>query len=769
MGAGFSYQRFGVVLLVAYLVLTLEIGLYYTLVFQFSYLQAMTGLSIALAGLSAGSLAVGRGLRRAPTAVATGLLLLGLLTGAVPFFCALPIPVPLLILLLTLPFAAAGLVIASYFDAPDAPAIYAADMAGAGLGASLVAPALFHLRQENLFFALGTLALCASLVVAARLPLPRPARLARVAAAAVLVALGAGWTAVNLKLDLFNFALALPARAEFPDKIFNTDRGRGTERPLLYSRASAVQRIDVTLGRNKCNTWYDGYSTDTIQRHPGSRLDRRLLGGFIEDPEVLIVGTAATGVLKPARLLWPGAITGLELNPVIPAMMRRDDFREAGGDAYDGIPVHVIDVRNFLDGTQRRFDLITLLNTYTVRHIGDALAPDYVHTVQAVTSYLEHLTSTGALIFEERNPHDHSQAAIDALIHTILSALYRVGASTPRQHLAVYDWYAAPRAALRGNRKQLYVQIVVKREAFTERDVRFMRWFDAQWRERLSGWRPPKGEVERLRGRGEAGDPYSGIQLHYLPDRSIESHYADVIRSWRPSLRVIEDDRPFPARADSSLAQVRREAAKTLAVIALVLVACALAFRRRGGTGAPGVGFRGFGVVALAGLGYLFLQTVLVQRFQLLFGSPGQSLPAVLGGMLIASGAGGWALSRREIDSRALLAGLAAALAIAWLTSRVAPAGLAAAALPLRFALVAISVGPLAFVLGMFLPTFVRRSVAGGAREAGPVLFGTSAGAGALATPVALVVAIQFGYAAVFLLGGVCYAVALALMPARRA
>jgi hypothetical protein len=354
------------------------------------------------------------------------------------------------------------------------------------------------------------------------------------------------------------------------------------------------------------------------------------------------------------------------------------------------------------------------------------------------------------------------------MIHTILSALSRVGALSPRDHLAVYQWYGARRAAVRGNRKQLYVQIVVKREAFTERDLRYMRWFDARWRSRVSGRPPPNGEVGQLRPRGDADDPHLGIQLLYLPDQSIESHYADVIRSWRPSLRVIEDDRPFPARSDSSLAQVRREAAKTLAVIGLVLAACALAFRRQGGTGAPGVGFRGFAVVALAGLGYLFLQTVLVQRFQLLFGSPGQSLPAVLGGMLIASGAGGWVLSRREIDSRALLGGLAAALAIAWLTSRIAPTGLAAAALPLRFALVAISVGPLAFVLGMFLPTFVRRSVAGGAPQAGPVLFGTSAGAGALATPVALVVAIQFGYAAVFLLGAACYAAAFALMPARR-
>ena len=131
--------------------------------------------------------------------------------------------------------------------------------------------------------------------------------------------------------------------------------------------------------------------------------------------------------------------------------------------------------------------------------------------------------------------------------------------------------------------------------------------------------------------------------------------------------------------------------------------------------------------------------------------------------------AGGWALSRREISPRALLSGLAATLAIAWLASRVAPTGLAAAALPLRLALVAVSVGPLAFVLGMFLPTFVRRSVTGGAPQAGPVLFGASAGAGALATPVALVVAMELGYAAVFLLGGACYAGALALMPVRRA
>jgi hypothetical protein len=450
-------------------------------------------------------------------------------------------------------------------------------------------------------------------------------------------------------------------------------------------------------------------------------------------------------------------------------MMRRDEFREVGRYAYHGIPVHEIDVRNFLNATHERFDLITLLNTHTVRHIGDALAPDYVHTLEAVTSYLEHLTDAGALIFEERNPHEHSQAAIDALIHTILSALSRVGASEPRQHLAVFEWYGELRSIEIENRKDFFVQVVVKREAFTPRDIRYMHRFDEEHRFRL-----PARRLARRRARGpQSGDDAdrlrSGVLLRYLPDQSLESHYTDVIRSWQPSLPPVEDDRPFLVRSESSLAQVRREVAKRLAVIGAVLAACALAFRRQGGSDAPGVGFRGFAVVALAGLGYLFLQTVLVQRFQLLFGSPGQSLPAVLGGMLIASGAGGWALSRREISRRVLLSGVAATLAIAWLASRVAPAGLAAAALPLRFALAAVSVGPLAFVLGMFLPTFVRRSVAGGAPQAGPVLFGTSAGAGALATPVALVVAMEFGYAAVFLLGGACYAGALALMPVRRA
>jgi hypothetical protein len=293
------------------------------------------------------------------------------------------------------------------------------------------------------------------------------------------------------------------------------------------------------------------------------------------------------------------------------------------------------------------------------------------------------------------------------------------------------------------NREDFFAQLVVKPRAFDESEIAFLREF---------------AERSAVRQR-------PGILLRYLPDRSIESHYTDVVAAWEPSAVPILDDRPFAVRSASALARVRGQAAQSVAVIAALLAICALTFGHRGGASAGSIGFRGFAAVALAGLGYVLLETALIQRLQLLFGAPGLSLAVVLGSMLVATGLGGWTLASRRVGPGLFLVPFVASLWLAWAVSGSAPALLAGAGLPWKVGMVVVGVGPLAFVLGLFLPTLVRGVVLAGSAEAGPALFGASAGAGALATPIALVVALERGFSVVFLLGAACYVLAAAGLP----
>ncbi len=249
-------------------------------------------------------------------------------------------------------------------------------------------------------------------------------------------------------------------------------------------------------------------------------------------------------------------------------------------------------------------------------------------------------------------------------------------------------------------------------------------------------------------------------------------------------------DKPFfneiipPARIPGALARIeilpRQEIGYLVNVAVLAqaaifaLVVFLLPLTRRGSMGAHGLTaptvLRGFGYFLCLGLGFLFIEIVLIERFTYLLNDPALAFATVLSAMLIASGLGSAFSSRFVPRPRAgiRLACGTAALATAILAlalPRLLPEALAWPE-EYRLALTIAISAPLGFFMGMPFP--LALSTYRGNRSAFiPWAWSVNGALSVVATPLANILAVSFGYTVVFSASLALYAAAALLAPER--
>lgn len=211
-----------------------------------------------------------------------------------------------------------------------------------------------------------------------------------------------------------------------------------------------------------------------------------------------------------------------------------------------------------------------------------------------------------------------------------------------------------------------------------------------------------------------------------------------------------------------------------IALAALILIILPLFFLRSRGSFQPrekylqiaGKGKRiwqTFFYFSGIGLGYMFVEIVLIQRFILYFGSPVYAAGAVIASLLICSGMGSYFSSRLKSDSKIsgiALAGIIAALAL--YTVILTPILKATIALSggIKLLLGFLIIAPPGFLMGMPFPLGIRRVAARNEPQV-PWAWGINGCISVVSAALATVVAVEMGFGWVMGFAAAGYGVSL--------
>lgn len=749
--------------LTAFFLIFYETVAFQVLIFISNYMRAIQILAIALLGCAVGGLLAFALRKRASmlfyAKVAMTLpITIGLSFASVCLFPSWPWFYSIGVML---PFVASALLISLSFSLASSHRVYFYDLTGAAVGALAACVSVPLYREEGSLMLLAVLGLGIALIFASQVKSAQADRLRKTARYAMVVIL-AVFTA-NVVGDFINMTwFVRPSNDRY--KIFSfwhKNHSWFLQKPNKrfrhrIARGSLVERIDMVRIKGRYNTYYNGYANDHVSSTPVGNFtrDRRLPHGLVKDPDVMVIGTAAEGITKTARGLGNGDVVGLEINPAIIDIMLHTQIYQYSKQAYDDIELHAIDARSYLKRTDRKFNIVTMMNTHRLRNIGYAGQPEYLHTIESLNDILDHLEDEGWIVLEERDMTNAARLGIHRFLQNAKYVLEsRPDIQDPKQHFWVYGWYGLGIK----NRYNLYTQILIKKTPINEKDIANIRaWIAMQEKRKIQGKRPDHGVFNHY---------LPGEQSGHIIERMIlaDSPY-EIYDPKKYNFDPITDDRPFPFDVNKDRHHLRAMM-KTIIPLTLILgllpVIVLLVLFRRESRGRPaGIIFSGSAVAyfSLLGIGYLLLEVVLIQRLSMFIGMPVLTLAVVLATMLFFSGLGSY-LSRNWTLGKQIAAFVGILVLGLSIHSLLDVFINACIFLPVwvRAVLVALFLAPLALLMGTPFPFGMKLAKIRLGDRFGAAMFGLNGAFSALATPLALTWGTIFGFRQAFILGSVVY------------
>lgn len=397
------------------------------------------------------------------------------------------------------------------------------------------------------------------------------------------------------------------------------------------------------------------------------------------------------------------------------------------------------EARSYLARSTDSFDLIqiSLIDTWAATAAGAfVLSENTLYTVDAWKLFLSRLRPDGILSvsrwYSRRAP-----AEMYKLMALATDTLRRDGVVDPRKHLILVT--TRPPAGSPENAAGV-ATLLVKRTPFTEADIGTIEAVA-----RKMNFQTP------LTPRPTADSAFAALSNARAVDRFIARFAQD--------LSPPTDDRPFFFKMDASLLNglFGVVAALTLAFIVLPVFLKA----------EPRV-LRENLVLSLAfaaiGLGFMLVEIAQMQRLILLLGHPTFSLSVVLFGLLVSSGVGSFATERLGTAqlawaARRRLGAIVGVLTIIGLITPAATRMFEGSATPARVVVALLLLMPAGFFMGMAFPIAMRI----GSRRCPsltPWLWGINGATSVTASVLAVMISSNWGISAAWWTGVACYVAA---------
>ena len=681
-------------------------------------------------------------------------------------------------------FALAGLYVSLTFVLNDRRVglAYGFDLTGAGLGAACVLALMLALHPFALVPALLPLLALAGILGPHR---------RRAGAAAILSLALAELALLTAPGAAYNEYKAIYAPLHVPDsrEIAQIRSPRG-----LYALLDDfTERVDTDVSNDlgllklpgppaAYGLYRDGNRVAALPRGPTDVLYARAALDALPyqlRPHARVLLGGASGGFRIAEALALGAaqIDASEPDPVIRAAIRHG---LGPAPALPGDPR----LRLLADGPLaaarqalqhgQRYDLIDLS--------GDLLDSDPLnataYTAEAMATYLE-LADPNGLVSIPVSIREFPVYAVRVLA-TVRAALRKLGYTDAPAHVVVYrsawtvrvlisvtPWDAAGIAAVRRWCDDRSFDV----SYYPGIDVAAAR---ANIYNDLPAVNFETGQVTSGAGASDAVADEAGAVLAGEPTASGDAFRLDPVTLDRPTLvNILRLDRLGAAlsRLDIlpqaeigqlvNVAVLAQAAVVALAVLLLPLVAPRVAGRDRGRLGA----LRSAVLFAVLGLGFLFIEIVLIERASLYLGDRTSAFALVLTGMLVFSGAGSMVAERAGPRG----AKIAACLVVTWCIAALLglePLMLDTLGLPwaARAAIVLLIAAPVSLALGLPFPTGLASAAARGGGFL-PWAWALNGAFSVVATPLANLLAVEQGFDAVLLAAAMLYGVAILALP----
>jgi SAM-dependent methyltransferase len=686
---------------------------------------------------------------------------------------------PLYYVTLALPFFCSGLAIALLLSrgGREVNKLYGADLLGAGLGCAGVAAVMPIFRGSG------------SVVIAAMVGLS--AALAFSSFRPVKVTLLGGLAAAGMLLAAFLADQTLPIRV-IAEK---THPLKPEGSSPIYTQWNAFSKVDVynapvvpregRSGPGFSIIIDDGSAGTAIPdlsmgvRNFLSRPDEFRAAGLPyigrKHPRVLIIGSGAGREVLEATKFGASSVTAVEINPIV-ADIVSSRMAKQWGDLFEQPEVQLVveDARTFVRRSKETYDVIISVNTISQAAVTSgalSLTESYIMTLEAFEDYWKHLSPNGALLVTRPGPQ------LPRVVATARQLFERLGQGSLADHLLAFSGLLVPYGP-----------------------ERFMRGILLQ----KSPLRPEQVDtMARHIGVGQdiGEDEYGSLpQILYSPfDEPKDAHQtllSDLVKSAdletvyasNPEmLRPVTDDNPFfnqdrrwshlgprsfahvfGAGERGYYGQPIAQVTLVILLIQAVLIAGVMIlfplarFERHGLRVSGRWGFLTY--FASLGLGFIFIEIVLLQRLQLFLGQPIYTYSVVLASLLVFTGAGSYLADRIEsVSHQKLCYCLLAVVGVVVVTELILPSLLALAlGLPLftRVGVAVIAVAPLGLALGVPFPTGLRL-----VRQQVPQLVPWAWAVNGFFTVIgsigAMILGMILGFTAVFFIAAACYAAGL--------
>jgi spermidine synthase len=449
-------------------------------------------------------------------------------------------------------------------------------------------------------------------------------------------------------------------------------------------------------------------------------------------------------------------VTAVEANPLI-AEAVQDQGQWAGNLYRDPrVTVELEEGRAYARRTREKYDVVALSLTTPQRTVTSgaySLSEDYRYTMEAFADYVARLDENGLLVVTRwlQVPPSESIRAFALAVETI----ERNGGDP-----------ATSVVALRSYQQML---ILVRQGSFTSEELEAIRAFAAPRAfdlVYLPGIHPD--EVNRYNVMQEPVYYRACVGLLEAEDRA--TWYRDYSFDVEPPT----DDRPFFGHFFkwSQAPEVLAMAGHTwqpfggagyfvlLALLVLAMVAAGtlillpLVARGRRETGREKQAGAMLGYFALLGLGYLCVEIPLLQRFILFLGHPAYAMATVLFALLLFSGLGSLLSHRASLGAvlillPALIGGYALGLPTLFDAALAAP-------LAVRLLITVVALAPPGLLMGMPFPKGMALL-----EQKAPTLiawaWGVNGALSVVASILAALLALSFGFSTVLVVGAICY------------